>query len=158
MDDRYIVQKRYSIANGFFNLILSSILAICFYTYAFNNPDPNNCFANEATIVPLGTSADGYINISQKFRIWFLWGFGLHIAHAFNSFVDIVFSFLFKKIYDRSLVYMSYGFTICIGSGWLVMGCLIRWKLTGKVCSGDFIDSPEIENFDGELYYLRESG
>ena len=89
------------------------------------------------------------------FRLWFLFGFALHLLFAFNSAVDIVHSCIFKQTYDRTFIYLSYGFTTCIGTVWIITGYILRWQFVGQVCSGDFV---EYSHGVGDQPYLWQSG
>ena len=78
------------------NLIINSVMAFFFYTYAFNNPDFGACFAKTDSSFKIGKPtipvsvpstigsdavyATGYVDVSIQFQLWFTYGFLLCCA------------------------------------------------------------------------------
>ena len=75
------------------NLIINAVFAYFFYKYAFNNPDEGSCFAKDGNEIAFGeipmitigdgessakTPEKGFIDVSDKFQSWFLYGFILN--------------------------------------------------------------------------------
>lgn len=119
-------------------LAASIALVVYLGVYAYNNPDPENCWWVEgATTTTLAVQAgqeDVSVNVHTVFVAWFTWGFWNSIAPCLIAPVVLIFQCLSPKF--GMAVGGFLGCANCVsGLVWFIMGCVWRWGAMGTTAT-----------------------
>ena len=139
------------------NIIINGVLAYFFYVYAFANPDGNEgCWAMAGQTVPKTVEAPHYINVTEQFHVWFLWGFILNVAACVLSVLQ--FAYACTEADCFKMLSGCVGCPWCCASlGWFIAGMVLRWREVGRVCSGVYTVN-DATIYRGAEPYLWKSG
>ena len=124
-------------------LIVNSVLASYFYTYAYANPDEGSCYANgQGAVAATSTTLTGEVtNVSKELETWFMMGFIL----SCSIIAYYLLGFLNYKCGNASLIaelVTAIGYFSVLGTlGWVVYGTLLQRLASVKGCSGSGVEN-----------------
>ena len=148
-----------------FNVIFHGIFVFFFAKYTFFNPDTGECWAEKTSKTPSDTSIEGHNNVSSNFTWWFSFGLLINVAMLIVGAIQLTVFCAFKtdKVKDpnKKNMYGQYvnnqgpkscmqkiseypanwvnGIALLVGTAWLIMGLVFRYREVGAVCSGDYV-------------------
>lgn len=116
---------------------VNGVLAFFFYRFSFLNPDQGSCWAIVGVQTAKAEESPGYTNVSDQFHFWFMWGFIFNCAGLVYSLCAFIYLINYsEKVHSLAnfAAMLTCGGTLT----WIIIGAVLRWSFTGKVCSGDF--------------------
>lgn len=124
--------------------VINAVLAIFFYSYAYNKPDGSSCFANSqgdfSPTVEATKAKQGYfIDVSLMFETWFKTGFFLCcsvILYYILTFISFKSNGSSKSLFGQLITAIGY-FTILGQLVFVMLGTMLRSSPEAKTCSGD---------------------
>ena len=131
--------------------LLTILLSVYLFIFAYYNPDPDNCWvADQVNTAALSrkdaiASAKAHgpypMDMHRVFSIWFTWGFWANAVFIGALIVSSVLVSL--KVKANALIATSvvaYNMNLIV---WLVIGYTWRYSFAGRVASGDKLVRPK---------------
>ena len=141
-----------------FSLAFWGSIVFGFYYYGFKGEGDWTCYAlnddvNEAWTSEMGPRSDDWHDVNANFDVICIWGFFDYLC-VYLIFLYIAFAREVSEIVALPMVVVGMShFT-----HFIVM-MVLRWRHAGKVCSGDYLDTPNRYSlFDAEEPYLHNAG
>ena len=141
-----------------FTLAFWGSIVTGFYFYGFKGEGDWTCYAlNDDSLVPwnssMGDRSDDYHNVNANFDVICIWGFidylSVYLIFLYLAFAKDVHEIIALPITVVGFSHFAHFLTMMI----------LRWRHAGKVCSGDYLDTPNRYSlFDAQEPYLHNAG
>ena len=141
-----------------FALAFWGSLVAGFYFYGFSGEGDWTCYAlNDEQLVPwdasMGDRSDDYHNVNANFGVICIWGFIDYLC------VYLIFLYLASAKEPNEVVTLPIVVTALSHFVHFITMMILRWRHAGKVCSGDYLDTPNRYSlFDAQEPYLHNAG
>ena len=101
----------------------------------------------------MGDRSDDYHDVNANFDVICIWGFIdyllVYLIFAYIAFTKEIHEVVFLPIFLTGVSHFTH----------FIVMMVLRWRHAGKVCSGDYLDTPNRYSlFDAQEPYLHNAG